>query len=67
MMIETRDRSVFVRVAPGDVFIALDHPEIVDADFRAWWMGEVLFVEGSARDHKAHSLFQVSNIDTADI
>ena len=59
-MMESRGSRVFLRVAPGDVVIVWEHPEIVDADSRAWWMGEVLFVEGSSRDHKAASLFQVS-------
>ena len=67
MIAESRDSRVFLRVAPGDVVIVWEHPEIVDIDSRAWWMGEVLFVEGSARDHKAPSLFQVSNIDTGEI
>ena len=67
MVAESRDSSVFLRVSPGDVVIVWEHPEIVDADSRAWWMGEVLFVEGSAREHKAHSLFQVSYIDNGKI
>ena len=66
-MTESKGSRVFLRVAPGDVVIVWEHPEIVDSDSRAWWMGEVLFVEGSARDPKAPSLFQVSNIDTGEI
>ena len=64
MIVDSRDSRIFLRVVPGDVAIVWEHPEIVDADSRAWWMGDVLFVEGSARDHKAHSLFQDPNVDS---
>ena len=29
-----------------------------------WWMGDVVFVEGGARDAKVPTLFQVANVDT---
>ena len=32
-----------------------------------WWMGDVLFAEGGARDHKAPSLFQISDVDSGEI
>ena len=29
-----------------------------------WWMGQVIFCEGGARDPKVNSLFQVADVDT---
>ena len=29
-----------------------------------WWMGDVVFVEGGARNTKVPPLFQVANVDT---
>ena len=55
---------VFLRVKSGDIVLVWDHPELVDSDFNAWWMGEVIFVKGSARDPKAPSLFQIADLDT---
>ena len=46
----------FLSAMPGDVVIVWGHPELVDSDTNAWWMGEVLYVEGSARNPKAPSL-----------
>ena len=53
----------FLRVRPGDFVIvakacgsALHH----DAD---WWMGQVVFCEGGARDPKVNSLFQIADVD----
>lgn len=57
-------RPVFLDLAPGDIVIVWDHPEIVGSDEKAWWMGQVIFLEGSARDPKAPSLVQVADVDT---
>ena len=35
-----------------------------DAD---WWMGDVLFAEGGARDPKAPSMFQIADVDTGEV
>ena len=51
---------VFLGVKPGDVVLVWDHPELVDSDTDAWWMGEVIFMEGSARNPKEPSLFQIA-------
>ena len=54
----------FLSAMPGDVVIVWGHPELVDSDTNAWWMGEVLYVEGSARNPKAPSLFQIADVDS---
>jgi len=55
---------VFLSAMPGDVVIVWEHPELVDSDTDGWWMGEVLYVEGSARNPKAPSLFQIADVDS---
>ena len=32
----------FMGVKPGDVVVVWDHPELVDSDTNAWWMGKVI-------------------------
>ena len=60
----SESEPAFLGVKPGDVVIVWDHPELVDSDTDAWWMGEVIFLEGSARNRKAPTLFQIADVDT---
>lgn len=55
---------VFLGVKPGDVVVVWEHPELVDSGSTAWWLGEIIFMEGSARNPKAPSLFQIADVDT---
>ena len=32
-----------------------------------WWMGQVMFCEGGARDPRVNTMFQVSNVDDGGI
>ena len=32
-----------------------------------WWMGQVVFCEGGARDPRVNTMFQVSNVDDGEI
>ena len=61
---KAQSQRAFLGVFPGDVVVVWDNPNLVDTNSDAWWMGEVIFVEGSARDPKAPSLFQVADVDT---
>ena len=61
---KAQSQRTFLGVFPGDVVVVWDNPNLVDTNSDAWWMGEVIFVEGSARDPKAPSLFQVADVDT---
>ena len=54
---------VFLGVKPGDIVVVWEHPELVNSDSTAWWMGEIIFMEGSARNPKAPSLFQIADVD----
>ena len=50
----------FLHVRPGHfVIVGGDH-----VDQGEWWMGQVLFCEGSARHPKMPSLFQVADVDS---
>lgn len=55
---------VFLGVKPGDVVVVWEHPELVDSDSTAWWMGEIIFMESSDRNPKAPSLFQIADVDS---
>ena len=61
---QLEQRPVFLDLKPGDIVIVWEHPEIVGSDEKAWWMGQVIFLDGSARDPKAPSLVQVADVDT---
>ena len=52
--------AAFLHVRPGHfVIVGSDNTEKDD-----WWMGQVIFCEGGARDPKVNSLFQVADVDT---
>ena len=44
--------------------IVWDDPSLVGSESTDWWMGQILWVEGGARDPKVPTLFQVSDVDT---
>ena len=55
---------VFLSAKSGDVVIVWDDPSLVGSESTDWWMGQILWVEGGARDPKVPTLFQVSDVDT---
>ena len=59
--------SVFLSAKSGDVVIVWDDPSLVGSESTDWWMGQILWVEGGARDPKVPTLFQVSDVDTGEI
>ena len=50
----------FLQVRPGH-FVIVGRQGKSKGD---WWMGQVLFCEGGARDPKVKSLLQVADVDT---
>ena len=60
----SKPAAVFLGVKPGDVVLVWEHPELVDSSSSAWWMGQIIYVEGSARNPKAPSLFQIADVDS---
>ena len=47
----------------GDVVIVWNDPSQVGSEPKDWWMGQILWVEGGARDPEELPLFQISDID----
>ena len=58
------ERPVFLSAKSGDVVIVWDDPSLIGSESKNWWMGQILWVEGGARDPKVPTLFQISDVDT---
>ena len=50
----------FLHVQPGH-FVIVGGNNVEQGD---WWMGQIIFCEGSPRQPKLPSLFQVADVDT---
>ena len=58
------DADIFLSVNAGD-FVVINKSLSSEGDYELnWWMGQVLFVQGGARDPSHNSLFQVADVDT---
>ena len=66
-IVQSDEKPIFLGIMPGDTVVVFEREAVVDSSVSDWFMATVLFVEGSARDPKAPSLFQVSDIDTGTI
>ena len=60
----TGERPVFLSAKSGDVVIVWDDPSLVGTESKDWFMGQILWVEGGARDPRVPTLFQISDVDT---
>jgi len=58
------ERPVFLSAKSGDVVIVWDNPSQLGGESTDWWMGQILWVDGGARDPKVPTLFQISDVDT---
>ena len=67
IVVQPNEKPIFLGVTPGDTVVVFEREADIDSRVSDWFMATVLFVEGSARDPKAPSLFQVSDIDTGTI
>tara|TARA_B100001057_G_C22592493_1_gene849565 strand:- start:536 stop:847 length:312 start_codon:yes stop_codon:yes gene_type:complete len=54
----------FLGIKPGDVVLVWDHPELVDSDSAAWWLGEVIVMDRAAAHSREPSLVQVADVDS---
>lgn len=62
--IKERD-ALFLSVKSGMTVIVQDLPEIGQTDQPdSWWMADVIFVEGGARNPKVPTLFRVADVDS---
>ena len=53
----------FLNVRPGDYVIIQAEQRIALKANTNWWMGQVVFCEGGARDPKVNTMFQIANVD----
>ena len=55
----TKENPLFLSVKPGMT--------VVVTEKESWWMGDVLFMEGGARNPEVPTLFQIACVDTGTI
>ena len=53
----------FLNVRPGDYVIIQAGRRVALEPDTNWWMGQVVFCEGGARDPSVNTLFQIANVD----
>jgi len=60
------ERPVFLDVKPGMIVIVAKLPELFSAAKQEedWWMGEVLYCDGGARDPLLFNQCQVADVDS---
>lgn len=54
---------LFLSVRPGQFVVVQDSAPVGQGESENWWMGQVIFCEGGARDPKVNSLFQIADVD----
>jgi hypothetical protein len=57
----------FLRVKPGDYVIVQVQQQVAQQEVDDWWMGQVVFCEGGARDPRVNTMFQVADVDEGGI
>ena len=58
-----QDAPLFLGVSTGDFVIVEAVSRVAPEVDGNWWMGQVLFCEGGARDPMVNTMFQVSDVD----
>ena len=58
---------IFLSVKPGDFVIVQAAQQVAHQVNDDWWMGQVVFCEGGARDPRVNTMFQVSDVDDGGI
>ena len=57
--------ALFLSVKAGMTVIVQHLPEVGQQDQpESWWMADVIYVEGGARNPKVPTLFQVADVDS---
>ena len=57
----------FLSVKAGDFVIVQAAQQVAHQVNDDWWMGQVVFCEGGARDPRVNTMFQVANVDDGGI
>ena len=53
----------FLTVKAGDWVIVEGEQQVAQQFNDNWWMGQVVFCEGGARDPRVNTMFQIANVD----
>ena len=53
----------FLKVKAGDWVIVEGAQQVAQQYNDSWWMGQVVFCVGGARDPRVNTMFQVANVD----
>ena len=58
------ERPIFLDVTP-DITVIVKHDYLTgEKAEKDWWMGQVIYCNGAARDPKIHNLFQIADVDS---
>ena len=57
----------FLSVRAGDWVIVKGEQKVAQEFDDGWWMGQVDFCEGGARDPRVNTMFQIANVDDGHI
>ena len=64
---ESQTAPAFLSVRPGNFVIVKAQQQVALQPDEDWWLGQVLWREGGARDPKINSLFQIADVDDGSI
>ena len=65
--INNQAAPAFLGVRPGQYVVVQDIAAADQEESKNWWMGQVVFCKGGARDPQAISLFQIADVDDGEI
>ena len=57
----------FLSVRPGNIVIVQAQQQVAQKCNGDWFMGQVIWCEGGARDPRVNTMFQVANVDNGEI
>ena len=58
---------LFLSVKPGMTVVVQEAAPVGQKGDGGWWMGDVIHVDGGARDPKVPTLFQIADVDSGEI
>jgi len=58
------EQPEFLRAKAGDFVIVKAQQQVAQKSNEDWFMGQVVFCEGGARDPRVNTMFQVADVDT---
>ena len=62
--LEGRESPLFLSVRPGMTVVVQSDAPVGQKGSGDWWLGQVIWCEGGARDPKVNSMFQIADVDS---